>query len=175
MKYGMRSSNWISIYTVITNQLLVYQGTVFGDSFLKMASEHNVRVQTTVNDSHSILGWNNTTNRYGRYLRNFSSNPRSLNNNLGLSVYLKGITDTCGVEGFVTSARVFWELSPDFMKSQPKNVHQKVYDRALIGQMACFEMDNKVAGIKYICATMHVLRPGIEDIYAGADQVLVWF
>lgn len=81
---------WASIYTVLPNKILVYQGRSFGNLFIDLSCTSNVEIHRTGIETHSSLG---TGERYHQPLRKtyrkiVSQNP-NLDQNLFLSISVK--------------------------------------------------------------------------------------
>lgn len=166
---------WVSIYTGMPNRMLVDRGSEFGNLFINLAAENNIKVDKTGIEAHSSLG---ICERYHGPIRNTFRKIKhqfpQTEDDLALSISVKAINDTLGPECFVTSSLVFGEFPQAFTVSEDRNPRPFNSERAKIANYARNQMEIIMANLRVRRAMTHAVPPSSSKLYDVGDKVLIW-
>lgn len=96
------------------------------------------------------------------------------NKKLALSIAVKSMNDTLGLEGLVPSALVFGEYPQVHTRSEVPKVRVTHEERAALATTARKEMEKHMAQLGIKCALRHAKPPASMRFYQPGDKVLVW-
>ena len=166
---------WALIYTGLPDQMLVDQGSAFGDTFISIVAASNVFVERTAVEAHSSLGMGE---RYHQPLRQTyrkikTDHPQS-DKDLALAMAVKAMNDTLGPEGLVPSALVFGEFPPVHTNSESNVPRATLQERAAMASTARREMEKCMAELRLKRALHHAVPPAADRVYQAGDKALVW-